>query len=106
VLPVVALLANLLPLLDDLYGQLRKKKTASPLRNAACDSSSLFLLVLGHGFWGDAVGDHAVLGREARDGLGAVYDDLGRIFGIEDVAPVGPDVLEAVAHPALVLGAL
>jgi hypothetical protein len=105
VLPVVALLANLLPLLDDLYGQLRKK-TASPLRNAACDSSSLFLLVLGHGFWGDAVGDHAVLGREARDGLGAVYDDLGRIFGIEDVAPVGPDVLEAVAHPALLLGAL
>src|SRR5215203_2900078 len=47
--------------------------------------------------------DHALLCGETRDRLGAVYDHP---VAVEDFSAMGPDVLEAVAHAALVVGAL
>src|SRR4028119_1558552 len=54
----------------------------------------------------DAVGNHAVLGLEARDRLGAVDDDLARVVRVEHLPAVAVDELEAVDRAALVLGAL
>ncbi len=66
----------------------------------------LVLLVLEHGLRRRAALYHAPIGSEASGRLGAVYDHLGGVVRVENVAAVGPDVLETVAHPALVLGAL
>jgi hypothetical protein len=74
-----------------------------PFRKAP---SRLVLLIHRDSLRRDTVGDHGPLGREAGYGLGAVDDDLPRIGGVEHVAAVRPDILAAVAHPALVPRAL
>src|SRR5215212_4638759 len=64
------------------------------------------LLGGGHGLRRDAVLYQVLLRGQAVYRLGAVYDHLIGVVRVEYVAAVGPDVLEAVAHPALVLVSL
>src|SRR5918994_331540 len=66
----------------------------------------LVLLVHRHRLGRDAVGDHAPLRGETRYGIGTVHDNPVRVRGIQYVTAVTPDELAAVAHPALVPGAL
>src|SRR5215208_6362503 len=48
--------------------------------------------------------DYVAFRPKTVSGLDAVYDHP--VLAIEDIPAVGPDVLQAVAHPTLVVGAL
>src|SRR5215216_4845239 len=64
------------------------------------------LCVVGHGLGRCAARDHAAIRLEAGRRLGAVYDNFTARYVGEDIAAVGPDVLQSVAYPALVIRAL
>src|SRR5215210_3585554 len=83
-------------------GPVAQKDHISPEKGAV----RLRLSIVEHSLVGDAVLYHAVPSLETAGRLRAVYDHLRRVVGVENIPAVGPDVLAAVAHSALVFGPL